>query len=1081
MKLNNVEDVYPLSPLQMGMLFHTLYAPESGTYCDQMSWTIHGELDVEAYERAWRRLIQNHAIFRTAFLWEDLSEPLQVVRGRVELPWKLLDWRGLSRETQQERLISLQDDDLKLGFRLSQAPLMRCILIRLEDELYRFVWSYHHILLDGWSLSLIFREVHDIYEANRLGVEAPPNEELPYRNYIAWLRSQNVMEAEAFWRETLKGFTEPSSILVDNPRETANHRPEAYESHRTKKFSLSESISGKLTDFAKRQQLTANTLIHGAWALLLSYYSGKSDVLFGTTVSGRPPALEGVEEMVGMFINTLPIRVEVRTDAEVVVWLKNLQDRLARVRQYEYSSLIQIQGWSDAPRGRALFESILVFENTPTDRASRKREIKAEIYDLVHSEARTGYPLTLMVFPGSELSFHMTYDSSRFDSSVIDRICDHLRNILESMTEGHKHLTAVSLLTKSERSLVLHEWGSGEVTSPPDRRIHQIIENQVERAPDAIAAVFGHEHLSYFELNDQASRLARRLTALGVEPEGLVGIFLERSLKMLVGLLGVLKAGGAYLPLDPRYPIDRLTYMIADGRPQVLLTESELAGKLNGQTVDILCLDFEDAETELTTFNRGGNPVGELSADHTAYVIYTSGSTGKPKGVQITHRNVVNLLRYMGAERFVVREDILLAITTLSFDIAALEMFLPLFVGARLVIAGNLESADGALLAGKLRQCQATVIQATPATWRLLSASDWGGDQRLQPLKAICGGEVLDRDLADQIQEKCPILWNVYGPTETTIWSVSGRVVKGLNPVAIGRPVSNTQTYLLNKDHLPVPIGLPGELFIGGGGVARGYLNRPDLTAEKFIADPLGGEAGSRLYRTGDLARYRYDGEIEFLGRIDHQVKIRGHRIEPGEIEAALRSHGRVEDALVLSREDTPGDQRLIAYVVSAADLATQIEELRGFLRKLLPEQMIPSAFISLDSLPRTPNGKVDRAALLAPDRTRPCLDTLLIGPSTAIQETLVKIFEQVLEIDRVGIHDDFFTLGGHSLLATRVISKLREAFQVEVGLQQLFDRPTVALLSETIENLKSAGRSAPNPPPLPIKRVSRASYRNAN
>lgn len=595
-----------------------------------------------------------------------------------------------------------------------------------------------------------------------------------------------------------------------------------------------------------------------------------------------------------------------------------------------------------------------------------------------------------------------------------------------------------------------------------------MFEAQVERTPDAVAVVFEERQFSYAELNTRANQLAHHLRKIGVKGGALVGIYLERSVEMVVGLLGVLKAGGMYLPLDPTYPAQRLSFMLKDAGIEVLLTEARLLPTLPSGTTGILCVD---SEWETIAQRSGRNPAGAVWGDESAYVIYTSGSTGVPKGVQISHRAVVNLLSSMRRHPGLSETDTLLAVTSLSFDIAVLELLLPLVAGARLVIAGSVAVTDGERLQQLLATSGATVMQATPATWRMLIGAGWGGQSGL---KILCGGEAMSAELAGQLLKRGETVWNLYGPTETTVWSGVKRVETGDEPPRIGRGVANTQLYVLDCDLSPAPVGVPGEIYIGGAGLADGYLRRPDLTAEKFIPHVFGNEPGTRLYRTGDRARLRSDGSLEFLGRFDRQLKLRGFRIEPGEVEAAINLHGSVRESVVIIRDDVNGNQKLVAYVVAepSHDEPTH-SDLRNILQERLPAFMMPAAFITLDKLPLTPNGKVDFRALPAPGEKDFQRESIPVAPRTIVEEKLAHIWMETLGLEVVGIEDNFFELGGHSLTATRVVSRVRESFDTELTLRQLFASPTVAGLAQQIELGIRTVQGASEPSIAPAARVA--------
>jgi amino acid adenylation domain-containing protein len=1169
MSVKTIEDAYPLSSLQQGLLFHSLYAPSSGVYVEQMSFDLSGTLNVSAFTQAWQQVIDRHSILRTAFVWEKLKKPLQVVGRQVKLSWEEHNWQGVSPIEQQERLKNLLQAERKQGFELSKAPLMRLTLIQLTEATYHLIWSHHHLLLDGWSTQLIFKEVIAYYEGFCQGQQLSLERPRPYRDYIAWLQQQDLSQAEAFWREKLKGFTAPTPLSVDQIFRTLPDQKEDYEEQEIR---LSARTTAALQSLGQQQHLTLNTLVQGAWALLLSRYSGEEDVVFGATVSGRSSALAKVESMVGLFINTLPIRVQVASEESLLTWLQQLQAQQTEARQYEYSSLVDIQGWSDVPRDMPLFESIVVFENYPLEAHPRERVVDLEIGN-VRAFEKTNYPLTAIALPGLELVLKVLYDCHRFDSATITRMLGHFQTVLESMVANPKQrLCELSLLTEGERHQLLKAWNKTKAEYPQDRCLHQLFEAQVERTPNAIAAVFENQQITYQELNARANQLAHDLQKLGVEPEVLVGICVERSLDMIIGILGILKAGGAYVPLDPAYPKERLAFMLEDAQVSVLLTQQRLLEILPEYRAEIICLDadwkaiqanncsliensapqppllraglirFPETRPELKFRANSSSPlkwtkerpiscsrlqptlamsqgidsladlaavnqpclsregVKSLNSSNLAYVIYTSGSTGKPKGVQISHRALVNFLCSMRLAPGLTEQDVLLSVTTLSFDIAGLELYLPLIVGARVVIASREVAADGIRLSELLTHSSATVMQATPATWRLLLAAGWQGNK---PLKILCGGEALSRELANQLLTRCDSLWNLYGPTETTIWSTIYQVKSGDGLVSIGRAIANTQVYILDHRLQPTPVGVPGELYIGGAGVARGYLNRPELTAERFIPNPFSKQPEARLYKTGDLARYLPNGDIEYLGRIDHQVKIRGFRIELGEIETALAQYPGVEQAVVLAREDSPGLQRLVAYVVPREEQTLdvlhtsrrpfpsppltkgglrgvisiearsllKISELRDFLKKQLPDYMVPSAFVLLSALPLTPNGKVDRRTLPAPDATTLAGETVFVAPRTPVEEVLTNLWAEVLNLERVGIHDNFFELGGHSLLATQLISRIRDMFQVELPLRCLFESPSISELSDRIQATRQTESERHAPPLVTVSR----------
>ncbi|MBW4483047.1 MAG: amino acid adenylation domain-containing protein [Tildeniella torsiva UHER 1998/13D] len=1038
MNRQNVEDIYPLSPMQQGMLFHSLYAPNSGVYVEQLGLEICGHLDIASLEQAWQRCVDHHASLRTAFVWEKLEQPLQVVGRQVTIKIHQQDWQSFSSEDQQARLDDWLQADQQQGFALSKAPLMRLTLMQLGKERAYFLWSHHHLLLDGWSAALLLQQVLEQYQAicqgQTLSLEPAP----PYRNYIAWLQQQDGAIAERFWRRYLQGLTTPAWIQAQPNRETSTPR------HSEQTVQLTMATTGQLQRFGQQHRLTLSTLIQGAWAFLLSRHSGSSEVVFGTTVSGRSPSLSGSEAMIGLLINTLPVRTQMAPGTNLIDWLQQLQIQQAEARQYDYTPLSQIQQWSEIEPGTPLFESLLVVENYPV--APQLGNSSLEIRPMRTVE-QTNYPLTAVVELGASLTFKLIYDRDRFGDDFIARFGQHLQMLLENLPAGAQQpLTALSTLPEVERQQLV-DWNR---TALPltECSIHELFEQQVERSPDAVALVFETQRLTYQDLNQQANQLAHYLRTVSIGPESLVGICLERSPLMVIALLSTLKAGAAYVPLDPSFPANRLRFMVQDSQIALLITDSILGDRLG------LGLEEESHQPQILYLDSVWNLVlqqphsqldSPVQASSLAYLIYTSGSTGQPKGVMIEHQSVVNFLLSLQHHLQLTPQDRLLAVTTLSFDIAVLELLLPLTVGAQVAIAPQAATRDAQQLIAAIETHQATVMQATPATWRMLLSAGWSGKA---DLTLLSGGEALPSDLADQLLTKGKALWNLYGPTETTVWSTLQKVTSTAGGIAIGRPIHNTQIYVLDESLQPVPVGVAAELYIGGAGLARGYWQRPELTAERFIPHPFTAQP-SCLYKTGDLARYRADGTLEHLGRLDHQVKLRGYRIELGEIEAVLGQQLEVNAAVVVAREDEPGDPRLVAYVVLSGELDQA--QLRERLRSQLPDYMVPLVFVSLEALPLTPNGKVDRLALPKPEAQSAALSSKA-EPQTELEQTIAAIWQQVLKTGSIGRDDNFFALGGHSLLATQVISRLQQVFQRDVPIRLLFEAPTVAALAQHLE-----------------------------
>jgi amino acid adenylation domain-containing protein len=1072
MSKRNIEAVYPLSPMQQGMLFHSLYAPKSGVYFEQLSAKLRGELDFAAFERAWQRVMDRHAILRTAFVWKNLDRMLQVVHRHVPLSLEQKDWRGLPRNEQQTRLEAFLEADRARGFDLSRAPLMRLTLLRTADDAYHFVWSHHHVLLDGWSLPLLLKEVFAFYEAFCHGQDLRLETPRPYRDYINWLQGQDMAKAEAFWREQLVGFSAPTPLTVDRAPESVPEREERYDEL---EIWLSVETTDALGALARRHRVTLSTLVQGAWALLLSRYSGEEDVVFGATVSGRPAELADVESMIGLFINTLPVRVRIPSDLAVSGWLEALHAQLADVRQYEYSSLAQIQGWSAVPRGMPLFESILVFENYPVDASLGERTWSLEIED-VRSIEQTNYPLNFVCGPGERLSLKIAFDCRRFHTDTIRRMLGHLGTLLEGMAaDSASPVASLPLLTETERQRLLVDWNATHLPYPADRCIHELVEMQAARTPDAVAIVFRDQQLTCRELDCRANQLAHHLQRHGVGPETLVGICTERSPEMIVGMLGVLKAGGGYLPLDPSYPEERLALMLEDAQVSVLLTQGDILERLSvlSRLDSVLRLD---ADWEIIAGGPKDKPVSNVAPENLAYVIYTSGSTGRPKGTLLQHRGLCNFSTAFVQEFELTRESRFLQFASSGFDASVAEIFAPLVAGSSVHLAPDQTLMSIPDLTALLQRQGITAATLPPAVLKLLPAEEVAGLRTVASVGEACSPDIVERWAPGRR------FLNGYGPTETTI-GAAWCEVHGLPPratnVPIGRPIPNARIYVLDPSLQLVPIGAPGELHIGGLGLARGYLRRADLTADRFIPDPFSGEAGARLYKTGDLVRHASGGDMEFLGRIDRQVKLRGFRIELGEIEATLGRLPAVQQAAVVAQEVEAGESetglaaenQLVAYVVPEDESKFDVSDLRNSLKENLPAYMVPSTFVTLETLPLTPSGKVDRRALPPPEGVRPDLKAAYAPPRTPVEEVLAELWARSLGVERVGVHDDFFDLGGHSLIATQLVSQVRRAFEVEIPLRELFEAPTVADLAERVEDALRSEAGLEAPPIEPITR----------
>ncbi|MBO1049494.1 MAG: amino acid adenylation domain-containing protein [Dolichospermum sp. DEX182a] len=1032
-KTQKIEAIYPLSPMQQGMLFHSLYAPESGVYFEQMTLSLQGNIDITAFASAWQKVVDRYSILRTFFVWENRQTPLQVVIKQVDLPWQNLDWRQLSLTDQQQQLSKLLFTQRETGFEFNQAPLMRCTLIQLNENSYKFIWNHHHILMDGWCLPIIFKEVLSFYETEITGktcdLPTPP----PYRDYIAWLNSQDKEAATEFWRQTLDGFIAPTSLRV-NKTQYQNQQTES--NYSEVELHLSAEVSGELQSIAKQHHVTLSTIVQAVWALLLSRYSGETDVVFGVTVSGRSGSLSGMENIVGLLINTLPLRLQISPQAQLIPWLQQIQQLMLELLDYSYTPLVEIQALSQVPGGTPLFDTIVVVENYPINNSLLNEDSSLQISDIDGSE-QTNYPVTVIVIPGDELLVKISYDTALFEETTMGRMLGHLQTIFSAIVENPAATVGeLPLLSAAERHQLLVEWNDTASEYPIDKCIHQLFASQVEKTPDAVAVVFENQQLTYRQLNQKANQLAHHLQTLGVKPEFLVGICVERSLEMVVGLLGILKAGGAYLPLDPYYPSERLSYMLADAGVEILLTQQNLLSSLSSHPARVICLD-----TDWPTIAQHSHKNLDVAvcADNLVYVIYTSGSTGQPKGVAIEHLSLCNLAQAQTSLFNVEATSRVLQFASVSFDASVSEIFMAVTSGAMLILATASELMPGDDLQQILDNYSVTHVTLPPSALAVLPTHEFPALGQM-----IVAGEACPLELVNQwsVGRRC---FNAYGPTESTVCATVTPISHGIEKITIGRPINNTQIYILDSNHQPVPIGVPGELYIGGDGLARGYLNRPELTLAKFIPNPIGEGKSERLYKTGDLARYLPDGNIEFLGRIDNQVKIRGFRIELGEIETILNSHPQIQQAVVIATAEIAGNKRLVAYIVTSNDTLTT-NELRDFLRSKLPEYMVPSIFVILDTLPLTPNGKIDKKSLPAPDGeiTR---EHEYIAASTAIEQILTNIWQELLLKEKISIHDNFFEIGGDSILSIQVVSRAKN-LGIQITPKQIFNNQTIAELA---------------------------------
>jgi amino acid adenylation domain-containing protein len=885
-------------------------------------------------------------------------------------------------------------------------------------------------------------ELRTLYEAlTRQSAVPPPLPPIQHADFATRQRQQmqgdTLKEHLSFWKNKLTGASLTLELPSDKPRPSV----QIYRG-RTLGFSFGEQLSSNLRALSRSEGVTLFTALFACLYAVLHRYTNQEDIIVGCPVSirNRPE----LENLIGPLSNALPIRVSLSGDPDFRELLGRVRDSVLEAFEHQELPFEKLIDELKIPRDLSrspVFQITYILHQGGLEQTLQLpgTSVSRTLIDL--GTAR--FDLSVDVEDkGKELIAIVEHNTDLFDTPAIHRFLGHWQEFVQSAV-AHPELpiSKLAVLTPAERDQLIDGWNDTAVAYPA-ASVHQLFESQAERTPDSIAAVFGNHQITYRELNARSNQMARYLRKCGVGPETLVGICMERSLDMLITLLGILKAGGAYVPLDPGYPRERLSFMLEDSELLVLLTRGQLSTPIRSR---LICIDVE-GEAPSIARESSANPGYPAAPDQLAYVLYTSGSTGTPKGVQITHGAFANLLHAMQQQPGLRETDVLVAVTTLSFDIAGLELFLPLITGARLVIASQQEALDGARLLELLAASHATILQATPVTWRMLLEAGW----RTPRMKLLCGGEALPRDLANQLLQRGE-LWNMYGPTETTIWSSVSRIEPGSDPVTIGSPIANTQFYILDPHQNPVPIGVPGELHIGGDGVARGYLKRPELTAERFIPDPFRTQAQARLYKTGDLARYLPDGCIELLGRMDHQVKLRGYRIELGEVESALARVAGIRQAVVMAREDVPGQKRLVAYLIAVEGSAPARSDLIDSLKQRLPEYMLPSAFVFLQQMPATPNGKVDRRALPPPEAARPDAHATLLAPRNETEAKLAGLWETLLGVKGIGMRDSFFDLGGESLLAVRLFVQIEKTFGKKLPLAVLFQSGTIEHLADLL------------------------------
>ena len=1053
------EDSYPLAPLQHGVLYHRLaWGAHTGVDVEQLDLTLRATIDVARLARAWELVAARHPALRTRLRWEGLETPRQEVMAAVDVPFVRKDLSSVAVADRAASIARFLEEDRLRGFDLNAAPLWRVTLFCLGRAGHRMVWTYSHAILDGCSAEVV-REVFDAYHALSSGL-APRFAERPsYHDQIVWLHQDWAARADAargFWRERLSGFVKPSTL--DGLQLFPDGRPRA--GHETLHFRLNPSTAAALRRMCAAHGLLLSSCVHAAWALVISAFSGEDDVVFGEVRACRHSSIPDAEKIVGLLLNTVPVRARVPGDRLLLALLRDLDEGQAAVHAFEHTPLIESAACSDVPRGLRLFDTLVMIDETDDD--TRLRSVAGLAVRKVALHQRAAVPLTLKAVLEPRLACRLSFDGSRFDLDFAGRVAGLMKRLLHAMA-ARPGATLAELPRLPARDVrAIASFNRTAVQVPPPDCVHECIEAQVDRTPDAVALVCRDQFLTYRELEERANDVAAELAARGVGPDQAVGVFVDRSLETVVGLLGILKAGGAYLPLDPSHPSERTAMMLEDSRPGVVLTVSRLRAALPPVPAQVVVLDALGCDRQSRRIRR------PVQSNHLAYVIYTSGSTGKPKGVQVEHRNVINFFRGMD-DVLGTTPGVWLALAGISFDISVLELFWTLSRGFTVVVQtaiDRISSSRDFSVPAQIRRHGVTHLQLTPSYVAQLALEAEGLEAFAALQHVMVGGEALPAAMVELLRPYVTGTFrNMYGPTETTIWSTTATVTPG-QPITIGRPIANTTACIRNLASRPVPIGVAGELLIGGAGVARGYAGRPELTAQRFVHDPTTGE---RLYRTGDLAAWRPDGQLVFLGRIDHQVKIRGHRVELGEIDAVIGGHPSVSECITVAQHPASGDLRLVAWVVprppddrprgstagstgEPGRLAGEgglAKALRQHAQARLPAYMVPSAIVLLDTMPLTPSGKIDRRALASPDAVRPAAGGRP-SPESDCERTIVAVMQALAGRD-VGVNENFFDAGIHSLLLIQASLRLGERLGRPVPIVEMSRHPTARALAAAL------------------------------
>lgn len=1054
---NGINKIYRLMPTQQGMLFHTIMDETSHTYFQQIVFEIHGDIDLQLLTRSFNTIIERHEVLRTNFIYKQVKSPVQIVLQEKPVDMYFEDITE-HRENKNSFIEEFKVKDRNKGFNLEKDALIRLSVLKTDKECYKLVWSFHHILMDGWCIGIISKELFEIYNALKKDIPLALGKAPAYSEYVEWYKKQDEEEARAYWTHYLEGYENKAVIpkLVNRGQAGRFEREEF-------SFIISKEITDKLSNIATKNNATLNIVLQALWGILLQRYNDNGDVVFGAVMSGRRAEVEGIEEMLGLFINTVPVRVCCDRSLRFNDLLEVMQENAILSEKYSYYPLVEIQ--ENSLLKNELFDSIMVFENYPLERTSfGTGEDEGLGFAMNFEEAfqQTNYDFNITMFPGEEIGVKITFDSSTYDLSFIKNIEVHLKNAIDTIIENSESaVSTIDILSNREKIKLLVDFNDTKTDDTGYETISRLFEEQAKKTPDNTAVVYGNRHITYKELNGKAYQLAGLLKEKAVGKDCIVGMLVEPSVEMIIGILGVLKAGGAYLPIDPGLPGERISQIVTNSGTKLLLSQNNAISKEYAINTEIIYLDDENTYCgELTNADTAGKQ------DNLVYVIYTSGTTGVPKGVLIENKGLVNYVKWFSKWVELTSSDKTVLLSSYAFDLGYTALYSSLLNGCELHLLKKEEYANPETLINYIEENKITYIKATPSLFNIIvNNRNFNGARLDQSLRLVAlGGEKINNEDVLKFHNKYEAIAiiNHYGPTETTIGAIACKIdfkqMEYLNqgPI-IGKPISNTQVYILDESLKPVPTGVPGEIYISGPGLARGYLNRPDISKDRFIQNPFSLEFNS-MYKTGDLGRFMKNGDIEFLGRKDNQVKIRGYRLEPEEIEANLLEIKNIKDAVVVARDDKNGSKYLCAYIVQETEQA--VSEIRAQLIKRLPDYMIPSYFVTLEKWPLTPNGKVDRKALPLPGRSINT-GTEYRPPENEVEKILIGIWQEVLGVDEIGSDHNFFEMGGHSLKLINLIARIFETFDVELSPRQVFETPTIR---ETAACLMNGEYKNPHP-----------------